>query len=127
MYLQPTKIEGPARTFTSSGAIPKYSLVSTDTGAATVSVCGAGETPIGSVNVGCDASGEAVAVRLPNAPGTEILIASAAIAVGDRVKPAAGGKIVTDNAAGTYGTALTAATADGQYVEVLPGYLADQA
>lgn len=69
------------------------------------------------------AQGDIVRVRFVNAPGTVRILADGNIAIGDGVKAAAAGRIVTNGSlvAGNCveGVALSAASA-GTYCEVLP-------
>lgn len=80
------------------------------------------DTPLGIALSKTDAAEDTVGVALPGKAGTKLAVASAAIAVGARVVPTAAGKIVTlPTAGGTYwviGRALTAATADGDIIEI---------
>lgn len=67
-------------------------------------------------------AGDGVTVRLRTDVGTVEMIAGAAVALGAEVNAIAAGK-VDDNAAASsvkIGTALSAATADGDVIEVLP-------
>ncbi|HYB94986.1 MAG TPA: hypothetical protein VEC39_08430, partial [Vicinamibacterales bacterium] len=55
-----------------------------------------------------------------NVDGTRIMIADGAIGIGDNVYPAASGKVSATVAGQRIGVAVTAATADGDWIEVLP-------
>ena len=66
------------------------------------------------------AIGDAVGVKLNNAPGTRTVIANGAIAVGAVVKRAAAGKVAPASGTGAnYAIAMEAAGADGDLIEVL--------
>jgi hypothetical protein len=106
--------ETATRPDTAAGAIGQHLRVKT-TGALVVAT--ATDTELGTMEFPCVAAGPAT-VRLRTAAGTCKMVASAAITAGVTVYAAAGGKIA---ASGTIvvGTALEAATADGDVIEVL--------
>lgn len=89
-----------------------------------IAVCGASDTlpPLGPVADEAAGAGEPVAVQLLGKGATKRLVAAEAITVGDEVWTAASGKVQDRTATtGTYwmvGTALTAAGADGDIIEV---------
>lgn len=88
------------------------------TGSRTVGVAGAGSAKVvGSASQDAK-SGTTLTVHI-NGPVDE-LVASAAIAAGDKVVPAANGQIATGTT-GAIGLALTAATKAGDKVQVLRG------
>ncbi len=92
-----------------------------------VAVCGASDTPIGVITDEASAIGDLVNVSLlGSSRGTVRMVASAAIAQGALVEPAAGGRVATLGAgAGTHhvvGRALDAATSAGDIIEVDPFY-----
>lgn len=102
----------------------KHLLVKKGTSDTQILLCGANDKPIGPVN-DTGASGDDLPVNLlGGAPATRIVVASEAITVGTDVFTAAGGKVSTLSATlGTYykvGTALTAAAADGDEIEIAP-------
>ena len=70
------------------------------------------------------ASGETVAVRMFNNPGTYEITGAGSFSVGDTVYAAADGKVqAVPTAAGTYykvGKAMEASAADGNIVEIFP-------
>lgn len=121
-------IEGNTKGFVASAAIAKYARV-TLAADGTVAASAIGEKDIGTAETVAFAAGDLVTVRLRNAQGTRICIAAGAIAVGAAVSTAAAGKV--NDTAGTgsfvYGTALEAAAADGDYIEVLPNAHGDTA
>ncbi len=113
---QPSYVEGPTRTFTADGAIAQNLRVKLSSGQASLA---GDEDDIGVLENESYAASDEVAVRLNNAPGTRIMVAAGAIAVGAEVFAAAGGK-VDDTGTRSRGTALTATSADGEELEVLP-------
>ena len=100
------------RAFKTSGAVVQYGLVALQADG-TVQLAGAADSPIG-VAERAAASGEMVSVRLMNAPGTMLFVASEIILKGNQVAPQTGGKV--QGAAGNWVT-VGAAAADGDYVE----------
>src|SRR5688572_8369107 len=92
-----------------------------------VAVCGAADIPIGVITDEAAAAGEHVNVALlGSSRGTVRMVASAAIAQGALLEPAASGRVQTlAGGAGTHhvvGRALDAATAAGDVIEVDPFY-----
>jgi len=92
-----------------------------------VAICGAADVPIGVMTDEAAAVGEIVNVALfGSARSTLRMVASAAIAQGALVEPAASGRVVTLGAgAGTHhvvGRALDAAGVAGDVIEVDPHY-----
>jgi hypothetical protein len=92
-----------------------------------VAICGAGEVPIGVITDEAAAAGELVSVSLlGSSSGTVRMVASAAIAQGALLEPAANGRVATLGiGAGTHhviGRALDAAGAAGDVIEVDPYY-----
>ena len=63
---------------------------------------------------------QVVTVALTNAPGTQEMIAGAAITAGVLVYAAANGKILSTSNGNPLGRALQAASADGDIIEVAP-------
>ena len=108
------------KAFEASAAIAQWARVKLESGG-TVVTAGLAEKEIGVATREAFASGDIIDVRLTSAPGTTKMIAVEALAVGAAVHTEASGK-VQDTAAATsflVGTALTAATADGDIIEVL--------
>lgn len=99
----------------------RYSLVKRGAAANSTAICGAADVPIG-ISTDTPKANGAHTVRLFSAKGTQLMVASAAIAQDALVEPAANGRVATLGAgAGTHwvvGRAITAATAAGQFVEV---------
>ena len=92
-----------------------------------VAVCGAADVPIGVITDEAAAAGEIVNLALfGSARSTLRMVASAAIAQGALVEPAASGRVATlGGGAGTHhvvGRALDAASAAGDVIEVDPYY-----
>lgn len=109
-------VESATRADTAGGAIAQNLRVKT-TGALVVAT--ATDVELGTMEYPAVAAGAAT-VRLRTAQGTRKMVALVAITAGDPVYAAAGGKVA---ATGTVfcGTALEAATADNDVIEVLSG------
>jgi len=108
-------IEGSKRTFTAGAALePRRRVKLSGT---SVVYAGDEEDAIGVTEFRA-ALGEDITIRLINAGGTFEVTAAGAIAAGGALYPAADGKV---EAAGTAvrGTALEAATSDGDIIECL--------
>lgn len=106
-------------------AASEYTLVKVGSDAAHVAASAANEIPIGVLRSIPTAAEDEVTVELLGKGGSTVLmIASEAIDAGERVFAAAAGKVQDLPAgAGTYyqvGVALTAATTDGDLIEVDP-------
>lgn len=82
-----------------------------------LALAGAADVELGTMEVACTAAGPTT-VRLRTAKGTCKMVASGAITAGVTVYAAASGKIASSGTV-TIGTALEAATADGDVIEVL--------
>jgi hypothetical protein len=104
----------PTRPDVAAGAIAQHLRVKT-TGA--LAVAGATDVELGTMEIPATAAGPAT-VRLRNAPGTAKMVANAAITAGLPVYAAAGGKVAPSGTV-IVGTALEAATADLDVIEVL--------
>jgi hypothetical protein len=109
-------VETPTRSFPAGGALGQYLRVKTP---GALEVAGASDVALGVTENPAFAVGEPVAVRLSNAQGTRLMVASGAITAGNVVYAAAGGKVA---ASGTVieGRALTDAGADNDIIEVQP-------
>jgi predicted RecA/RadA family phage recombinase len=113
-------VDGQTKTFRASAAIAQHARVVLASGG-TVSTAGLAEKEIGTAMTPAFAAGDLVTVRLRTAAGTHKMIAVEAFSSGATLYTEASGK-VQDTAATTafqVGTALEAATADGDIVEVL--------
>lgn len=108
------------KTYEADAAIGQYLRVKHD-GSGQVTLAGLTDIDIGTANLPSYAADENIPVLLRTAPGTCIMVASEAIAVGALLYSAASGKVAdTDGgSAVVIGHAETAATADGDYIEVL--------
>jgi hypothetical protein len=101
----------------------RYLLVKFGTDVDHVNLAGAADIPLGVCTDLAEAIEDPVNVNLLGcAPGTQFMVASAAIALGDFLQPAANGQVATLTATtGTHynvGRALNAAAAQGDLVEV---------
>lgn len=108
------------KSFVASAAIAQFARVKLASDG-TVATAGLAEKEIGTAQRAAFASGDVIPVKLTSAPGTHKMIAIEALAVGARLYTETSGK-VQDTAATTafqVGTALTAASADGDIIEVL--------
>lgn len=105
----------------------RYLLAKIGSASDRVNVCGAADTPVGVITDEAAAAGDLVNVALLGSQSSTVrMVASAAIAQGALVEPAASGRVQTLGAgAGTHhvvGRALDAATAAGDVIEVDPCY-----
>lgn len=107
---------GPAKTFTAGAAIGANLRVKLSAGV--LAAAGSTDVEIGTLQEESFASGDVRAVLLRNAAGTAEMVASEAITAGNPVYAAASGKVA---ASGTVllGIAISAASADGDIIEVL--------
>ena len=112
------RFESPVRTFTvDSNAVSQHRRVEIQTPTGTIDHAAADERGIGTVERDEAANGN-VGVLLDTAPGTRLLVASAAISIGDKLEGAAAGKVATLNVGTAIGyMALTAAAGDGDLIE----------
>jgi len=113
-------VDGNTKSFTAGAAIAVNVRVKLASGK--LAAAGVADKELGTLLDASFADGDVRSVRLRNSSGTTKYIAASAIAVGADVYTAASGK-VNDTAASTsylLGTALEAATADGDVIEVLP-------
>jgi hypothetical protein len=107
-------VETPTKTDVAAAAIAQHLRVKT-TGA--LAVAGATDVELGTMEEPCTAAGTCV-IRLRTAAGTCKMVASAAITAGVTVYAAASGKIASSGSV-VIGTALEAATANNDVIEVL--------
>lgn len=106
------------KTFTAGGTVPRAAAVKLSSG--NVVVCTASDDDCIGTSLDAVVSGDRVSVQLRQ-PSVK-MIASAAIALGAMVALTTGGKVVTQaTTVRRWGTALEAAGADGDIIEVLPG------
>lgn len=108
---------------TDAAITTRYLLYKVGSDAAHIAVGGASDIPIGTIEDEKSAAELTVAVNLLGKGGTKIMVASEAIDAGERVFAAGSGKVQDlPGSTGTYyqvGIALTAASADGDKIEVL--------
>ena len=110
-------VETAVRGFTAGAAIGQHLRVYL-TSSNTLALAGANDYGIGTMEDPSTAANEQVGVRLNSAQGSRKCVANAAITVGDPVYLAASGKVGASGSV-RYGTALEAATADNDIIEVL--------
>lgn len=111
--------DGNTRTFQAGAAIAKDLRVYLSS--SKLAAAGATQLDVGTMTEASFADGDYAAVRLLNAAGTTRMIAAGVIAADAVVYTAAAGKVNDDQATGAIrvGIAVTAATADGDVIEVL--------
>lgn len=112
-------VDTPTRTFTAGAAIGQYIRVYLSSGK--LAVAGLTNKEIGQAEVAAFADGDVIPVRLRTAQGTCKMVAAGAITAGAAVYTAASGKIddVATSTGFLVGTALEAATAANDVIEVL--------
>jgi len=110
-------------TFTAGGALSARQLVKLSAADTVVECTANTDLAIGAVanHESAKLSGEAVSIRLFNAPGTISVIASVAIAFGLKLYPATDGKVGIASAAGSVsiGVSKNASVADLEIFEML--------
>lgn len=109
--------EIPRKTFVAGAAIECNTLVSLT--AEGVVPCTAETLPVGVAETQAHDAEDVVGVRLINASGTVEVLCSGAVAVGDKLSPAANGAVAKSTAFPVCGIALTAGE-DGSLVEMMP-------
>lgn len=110
-------VETPTRTFVAGAALAADRRVKLTAGK--LAYAGIDDVELGTIEIDTFADGDRAAVRLNNAEGTVRMVAAGVTAVGADIYAAANGK-VNDVGTGVYiGVGLTAATADGEVIEVL--------
>lgn len=112
-------VDTGSKTFTAGAAIAKDLRVTLTSGK--LAVAGLAVKEIGTLEEASFADLDVRSVRLRTAAGTTKMVAAGAIAVGAEVHTAASGKVNDTATATSYlvGTALEAASADGDVIEVL--------
>ena len=114
----PGFVETGCKAFMAGGAVGLYLRVKLTSGK--LAVAGLTDKEIGTIEAEAFADGDMRAVRLTSAQGTCKMVAKGALTIGDPVYTLADGKVGdSSSTAFLVGTALTAATADGDIVEVL--------
>jgi hypothetical protein len=113
-------IDGGYKGFPASAAIIQYARVVLASDG-TISTAGLTDKDLGTAQQAAFAAGDIVNVKLRTAAGTHKMVAIEALAVGATVYTEANGKVQDTAASTSYilGTALEAATADGDIIEVL--------
>lgn len=119
-----TVTTGLKRSFTAGGTIGQYRAVQISSGNVIAADDSAGTLAIGVAGISdrSASSGETVTIALSNAGGTAFLTMSEAVTAGTAVYATTGGKgalVGTTTHDALIGTALTAASADGDVIEVL--------
>ena len=112
-------VDSNTKAFTAAGTIKQYARVTLGSGG-TITEAGLAVKDIGTAMEPA-VSGDVISVKLRSGSGTHKMIAIEALAIGATLYTEADGK-VQDTAASTsfqLGTALEAATADGDIIEVL--------
>lgn len=104
--------------YTASAAVALYLRVYISA-AHTVTLAGADNPGIGTVEEPAFAANDPCTVRLWTAPGTQKMVANGAITAGSSVYAAAGGKVASSGAI-CLGEAKEAASADNDVIEVVP-------
>lgn len=114
------QIDGNYKSFTASAAIAQFARVKLES-AGTIVTAGLAEKEIGTATRAAFAAGDVISVKLSSAAGTHKMIAKEAIACGARLYTEAGGKVqdTAETTAFQVGTALTAAAAENDIIEVL--------
>jgi len=110
-------VEAAVRGFAAGAAIGQFLRVYL-TASNTLALAGANDYGIGTTEDAATAANEQVGFRLNSAQGSRKCVANGAITVGDPVYLAASGKVGASGSV-RYGTALEAATADNDIIEVL--------
>jgi RNA-binding protein YhbY len=113
------QVDSQTKAFVASAAIPQFARVKVGSDG-TISTAVLAEIEIGIAQNAAFAAGDLVNVKLRSSAGTHKAIAAAAIAAGAGVFSAAGGK-VSVSATGAYrlGTALEAAAANNDIIEIM--------
>lgn len=104
-------------TLTVTEAVAKFRRVAFS--GTSVALASASQLAVGTATIPATASGDEIGVKLRNAPGTRKMVASGSISAGAAVYAAASGKIASSGTV-IEGTAMEAASADGDIIEVMP-------
>ena len=116
-----TWVDTNTRSFIATAAMAKHARVKLDgNGNNAVELAGAGDLGVGTLWHEALKANDPVSVHLNSAAGTQVMIANGVIAEGGNVEAAIGGKVAPASVGTVVGMALTAAAADGDYIEVLP-------
>lgn len=116
-----TTVQNTTRTFVAGEAIDAYLLVKVDSAGQVVKATATASEPKVGYTTAPVASGEAANISLVHGGGSAFATAAEALSIGDIVYGDADGKVSASGSSGDkIGITLTAATADGDVVEVLP-------
>ena len=112
-------VDANTKPFTAAGTIKQYARVTLGSGG-TITEAGLAVKDIGTAMQPA-VSGDTISVRLRTAMGTHKMIAVEALAIGAALYTEAAGKVqdTAETTAFQIGTALEAATADGDIIEVM--------
>jgi len=112
-------VDAQTKAFTAAGTIKQYARVVLGSGG-TITEAGLAQKEIGTAMEPA-VTGKVISVRLRTAKGTHKMIAVEALAAGATVYTEAAGKVqdTAETTAFQVGTALEAATADGDIIEVM--------
>jgi hypothetical protein len=117
-------VDGSIKSFIAGAAIARFLRVKLVTGQ--LQLAGLVDKELGVLRDAAFAAGDQRAVILRNKQGTIPMVANGAIAAGGAVFTAASGKVGVSTSTGfLIGTALEAAAADGDIIEVLPNVHGD--
>ncbi len=117
-----TVTTGLKRSFTAGASVSQYRAVTIESDGDAIHATDSSGLLIVGISDRAAASGESVTVALSNAGGTAFVEAAEAVTIGTKVYATAAGKVAlvgTTTHDVLVGTALTAAGADGDIIEVL--------
>jgi hypothetical protein len=116
-----TTVQNNTRTFVAGEALDAYLLVKVQSNGTVVKATDTAAEPKVGFTVSPVASGEAATISLTHGGGTSYATAAEALSIGDIVYGDAAGKLSASGSSGDkVGITLTAATADGDVIEVAP-------
>ena len=106
-------------------ALEPNRLVKVSAGTLVYCTATASDRPIGLTMERADAAGDIVKFKYINAPGTFLMSAASTISAGALAYPAAAGQVWSTAAGSILGTAMQAAGAANDLIEVIPTYQTD--
>jgi len=116
-----TTVQNNSRTFVAGEALDAYLLVKVESDGTVIKATASASEPKVGFTIAPAASGEAATISLTHGGGTSYATASEALSIGDIVYGDAAGKLSASGSSGdVIGITLTAATADGDVIEVTP-------
>ena len=116
-----TTVQNNTRTFVAGEALEAYLLVKVESDGTVIKATATAAEPKVGFTVEPVASGSAATISLTHGGGTSYGIAAEALTIGDIVYGDAAGKLSASGSSGDkVGITLTAATADGDVIEVTP-------